>query len=353
MEGPLSLIILLPSYKGVLVGINWLVIHMHKLVIIAGPTAIGKSAVAVETAALIGGEIISADSVQVYQGMDIGTAKIRPQEMYASNGEHIPHHLLSILPPDGKFSVADFKNRVEELIPQIAAKGKIPMLVGGTGLYIEAVIDPYRFTPVAVDEKLRQRLREEARQYGNEYLHRKLAQVDPVSAHKIHPNDLKRVVRALEVYYQTGVPISAAGQRAPGRKGGNYRLCYLGMEAEREYLYDRINRRVDEMIADGLIEETKALLEKGYHPELPSLQSLGYRHIVNYLQGNWSLADTVEWLKRDTRRFAKRQLTWFKRDERVKWYDIQTFPDKTLLAAEFAGVISRSIGDDVELGNYE
>ena len=336
-----------------MVGINWLVIHMDKLVIIAGPTAIGKSAVAVETAALIGGEIISADSVQVYQGMDIGTAKVRPEEMYASNGEYIPHHLLSILPPDGKFSVADFKNRVEKLIPQIAAKGKIPMLVGGTGLYIEAVIDPYKFTPMAADEKLRQQLREEAEEKGKEHLHHKLDRIDPVSAQKIHPNDVKRVIRALEVYYQTGVPISAAGKRAPGRKGGKYRLCYLGMEAGREYLYDRINRRVDEMIKDGLIEETKALLEKGYDPELPSLQSLGYRHVINYLQGNWSLTDTIEWLKRDTRRFAKRQLTWFKRDERVKWYDIQAFSDKTLMATEFAGVISRSIGDNVELGNNE
>lgn len=334
-----------------MVGINWLVTHMHKLVIITGPTAIGKSEVAVETAALIGGEIISADSAQVYQGMDIGTAKIKPHEMYASNGEYIPHHLLSILPPDSKFSVAEFKSLAEELIPKIAARGKIPMLVGGTGLYIEAVIDPYNFTPLPVDEELRHRLWDEAHEKGKIYLHNKLAQVDPVSAGKIHPNDVKRVVRALEVYYQTGAPISAAGKRAPGRKGDKYRLCYLGMEAERDYIYDRINRRVDLMIEKGLIEETKALLDKGYDPELPALQSLGYRHVINYLRGSWTLAETIEYLKRDTRRFAKRQLTWFKRDERIKWYNIQEFADKTLLAAEFAGVISRSIGGNVELGN--
>lgn len=316
---------------------------MYRLVIIAGPTAVGKTAVSVETAALIGGEIISADSVQVYQGMDIGTAKIRPREMYASNGEFVPHHLLSILTPDQRFSVADFKGRVEKLIPEIAARGKIPMLVGGSGLYIEAVIDPYRFTPLKVDEELRQRLRQEAAEKGTLHLHEKLSQVDPVSANKIHPNDLKRVIRALEVYYQTGVPISAAGQRAPGREQSKYRLCYLGLEAERDYLYDRINQRVDQMIAEGLIEETKALLAQGYHPDMPAMNSLGYRHMINYLQGVWSLAEAVELLKRDTRRFAKRQLTWFKRDQRIKWYNVQEFPDKKRLASEFASIISRSI----------
>lgn len=323
---------------------------MDSVAIIAGPTAIGKSAVAVEVAALLGAEIISADSVQVYQGMDIGTAKITPQEMFASNGKFIPHHLLSFLPPDARFSVADFRNQVEKLIPEIVSRGKLPMLVGGTGLYIEGAIDPYRFSPLEIDEDLRCRLREEARQRGKEYLHQKLAQVDPVSADKIHPNDLKRVIRALEVYYQTGIPISRSGQRAPGKYKSNYRLCYIGLEADREYIYQRINQRVDEMIAQGLIAEVENLLAKGYSPDLPSLQSLGYRQIICYLRGEYDLETAVHLIKRDTRRFAKRQLTWFKRDPRIIWFNVQHYQDKISLAAEIADVISRSIDDDVELG---
>lgn len=323
---------------------------MYSLAIITGPTAIGKSAVAVEVASLVDAEIISVDSVQVYQGMDIGTAKITHQEMFASNGKYIPHHLLSFLPPDARFSVADYKQKAERLIPEIVARGKLPMLVGGTGLYIEGVIDPYHFTPLEVNEDLRNQLKEEARQRGKEHLHQKLAQVDPVSAGKIHPNDLKRVIRALEVYYQTGVPISQSGQRAPGKAKSNYRLCYIGLEAEREYIYQRINKRVDEMIAQGFITEVQELLAKGYSPDLPSLQSLGYRHMVGYLQGEYDLETAVHLIKRDTRRFAKRQLTWFKKDPRIIWFNVQHYQDKKELAVEIAGVISRSIEGDVELG---
>lgn len=323
---------------------------MDSIAIIAGPTAIGKSAVAVEVAALVDGEIVSADSVQVYQGMNIGTAKITHQEMFASNGKFIPHHMLSFLPPDSRFSVADYKNQVEKLIPDIVSRNKLPMLVGGSGLYIEGVIDPYKFSPLAINEDLRNRLKEEARERGKEYLHQKLAQVDPVSADKIHPNDLKRVIRALEVYYQTGVPISQSGQRAPGKSKSNYHLCYIGLEADREYIYQRINQRVDDMIARGFITEVKNLLAKGYSPDLPSLQSLGYRQMIGYLQGEYDLETAVHLIKRDTRRFAKRQLTWFKRDPRIIWFNVQHYQDKKSLAAEIAGVISRSIEGDVELG---
>ncbi|HHY60699.1 MAG TPA: tRNA (adenosine(37)-N6)-dimethylallyltransferase MiaA [Clostridia bacterium] len=323
---------------------------MYSLAVIAGPTAVGKSAVAVEVAALIGGEIISADSAQVYRGMDIGTAKVTREEMYASDGQFIPHHLLSILPPDARFSVADFRERVDKLIPEIAARGKIPMLVGGTGLYIEGVIDPYQFSPLAFDADLRQKLTDEARRLGKAYLHRQLAEVDPVSASKIHPNDLKRVIRALEVYYLTGVPISQAGQRSPGRGESRYRLCYVGLTADRDYLYRRINQRVDAMMAQGFVEEVKALLHQGYSPELPALQSLGYRQIIGYLQGKYDLATAVNLIKRDTRRFAKRQLTWFRRDPRIIWFNVQHYADKNALAAEIAAVISRSITSNVELG---
>ncbi|HHW06507.1 MAG TPA: tRNA (adenosine(37)-N6)-dimethylallyltransferase MiaA [Clostridia bacterium] len=323
---------------------------MYNLAIIAGPTAVGKSAVAVEVAALIGGEIISADSAQVYRGMDIGTAKITHEEMFAANGEFIPHHLLSFLPPDARFSVADFRDRVDALIPGIAARGKIPILVGGTGLYIEGVIDPYKFSPLAFDAELRQKLMEESKRRGKDYLHRQLAQVDPAAAAKIHPNDLKRVIRALEVYSLTGVPISEAGQRAPGRAESRYHLCYIGLTAERTYLYERINQRVDKMMEEGFLEEVKALLDQGYSPDLPALQSLGYRQMIGYLRGEYDLETAVNLIKRDTRRFAKRQLTWFKRDPRIIWFNVQHFPDKSALAAEIAQVISRSIANNVELG---
>lgn len=320
----------------------------NKLVIIGGPTAVGKSAVGVELASLIGGEIISADSVQVYQGLDIGTGKITRQEMFASNGEFIPHHLLSILPPDKTFSVAEFKIKAQGLIAEISKRGKIPMLVGGTGLYIEGVIDPYKFIPLPVDDALRKRLRDRAEEKGGAHLHQKLSQVDPVYANKIHPNDLRRVIRGLEVFYQTGIPISRAGERSPGSSKSKYNLCYIGLEAERQFLYNRINKRVEQMIADGLIKEVEGLLAAGFSSELPALQSLGYRQIISYLRNQWDLPEAISMMKRQTRRYAKRQLTWFKKDSRIKWYDIQNYKCREDMVKEIALKISRSIVNNVE-----
>lgn len=324
---------------------------MHKLVVIAGPTAVGKSAIAVEVASLIGGEIISADSVQVYKGMDIGSAKVQSREMHASNGRFIPHHLLSILSPDSRFSVAEFRTKAQGLIPEIIQRNKVPILVGGSGLYIEAVIDPYQFTYLPVDDVLRANLRREAQEKGKEHLHQRLMEADPPSAKRIHPNDLKRVIRALEVFYQTGTPISQAGRRSPNREKSKYNLCYIGLEADRDYLYNCINQRVERMIANGLVKEVQGLLEAGFSPGLPALQSLGYRQIVGFLLGLYELSEAVDFLKRDTRRYAKRQLTWFKKDTRIQWYNIQNYSDHKQLAIEIAQVLSRSLGCNVELNS--
>ncbi|NLC38575.1 MAG: tRNA (adenosine(37)-N6)-dimethylallyltransferase MiaA, partial [Clostridia bacterium] len=263
---------------------------MQKLAIIAGPTAVGKSAVAIEVAALLNGEIISADSMQVYRKMNIGTAKLDQKEMIAENGEFIPHHLIDVVFPDEDFSVADFKREVEALIPLIIQKGKLPILVGGTGLYIESVIDPYEFAPMPVNEELRKSLRKEAQLKGPLYLHNRLREVDPISAEKLHPNDLRRVIRALEVYYQSGVPISHhAVSRKKKELLSRYLLSYIGLRCERSYLYERINRRVDKMMGKGLVQEVKGLLDEGYSPDLTSLQGLGYKQIIGYLQGHYDL----------------------------------------------------------------
>ncbi len=308
--------------------------QMYKLILIVGPTAIGKTAVAVEVASLVKGEIISADSVQIYKGLDIGSGKIAPHEAIATNGKLITHHLISVLSPKEEFNVAKFKGEVEKLIPMIVAKDKIPVLVGGTGLYVEAVIDPYSFPQIPSDDGLRQKLYNQALRNENGYLHSKLQTVDPVSAKKFHPNDLRRIIRALEVYYLTGKPISEAGNRAPGNKESKYDLKYFGLEAPRHFIYEQINSRVDKMINDGLIDEVKQLLNAGLDPKLPALQSLGYRQIIKALQGDYDMDDAINLIKRDTRRYAKRQLTWFKKDSRIIWYNIQEFRNVLRLAEE-------------------
>lgn len=317
---------------------------MNKLAIIAGPTAVGKSEVGVEVAALLKGEIISADSIQVYRKMDTGTAKLDKRDMIAEGGQFIPHHLVNVVFPDESFSVADFKREVETLIPRIIQRGKLPILVGGTGLYIESVIDPYEFTPLPVDEGLRKGLRKEAQVKGHVYLHSRLREVDPVSAEKLHPNDLRRVIRALEVYCQTGVPISNYSFRRKKEKyPPKYLLSYIGLRCDRSSLYQRINQRVDRMIEKGLVQEVKGLLDEGYSADLISLQGLGYKQIIGYLQGHYDLEEAVRLIKRDTRHYAKRQLTWFRRDQRIKWFDVLDYASKKELAQEIAAEIGRTI----------
>lgn len=306
-----------------------------------GPTAVGKSKVAVEVAGILDGEIISADSAQVYQGLDIGTAKLKPEEMYAANGKFIPHHLVNILPPDADFSVADFQREARQKIVEINARGKIPLLVGGSGLYVQAVVDPYYFPPLKKDRVLREKLWEEAKTRGNEYLYARLKVRDPLTARKVHPNDLKRIIRALEVSLLTQKPLSyfqANKQEAPA-----YRLAFVGLTLKRENLYARIEARVEKMLTAGLVQEVKGLIAQGYSPNLNALQNLGYKQIIGYLQGKYDFLETVRILKRDTRHFAKRQLTWFRRDPRIFWFQGENYPNFLELAQEIAAYASRTI----------
>ncbi|NYE58163.1 tRNA (adenosine(37)-N6)-dimethylallyltransferase MiaA [Carboxydothermus ferrireducens] len=286
----------------------------EKLIIIVGPTAVGKSALGIKVAKKINGEIISGDSMQVYKYMDIGTAKVLPEER-----EGVPHHLIDILEPFQKYSVALFQKEARRLIKEINARGKIPIIVGGTGLYIRSVIDPYDFTDFSFDPVFREKLEQAAKEKGSLYLHQMLEKIDPVAAQKIHSNDLRRIIRALEVYEHTGKPISYYWERGKQSKP-QYRLLYYGLTMDRALLYQRINERVDKMIEKGLIAEVKRLLQMGFK-ESTAMQALGYKEIVQYLEGKITLDEAIYLIKRDTRRFAKRQLTWFRRDPRIKWFD--------------------------------
>jgi tRNA dimethylallyltransferase len=321
-------------------------IEKEKLIVIVGPTAVGKTEIAVEVAADLDGEIISADSMQVYRGMDIGTAKIQEHEMISRNGKKIPHHLINILDPDEDFSVADFQVLARGLISEINARGKIPLLVGGTGLYVDAVINPYNFPELNTDYQLRKKLLEKAEKCGNETLYRELAAIDPDTANKLHPNDVRRIARALEIYYQTGKTISQ--MQKEGQNKAAYTLVMIGLFADRPFLYERINQRVDQMISKGLIEEVRELIQKGYSPKLKSMQGLGYRQIAAYLTGILTKEEAIYLLKRDTRHFAKRQFTWFKRDQRIKWFNVTDSPKKNICAEKITAYISRTMGNPVE-----
>lgn len=284
------------------------------LLVLVGPTAVGKTAISVAVARRLGAEIISGDSMQIYRGMDIGTAKITCAEMAG-----VPHHLLDVKNPDEDFSVADFQGRVDELIAAIAARRHLPMLVGGTGLYIRAVLQEYTFTDMETDHGLRERLARDEADHGPGYLHLRLRAVDPEAADRLHPNDLRRLVRALEVYERTGVPISATQTAAHGE--ARYDDLFIGLTMDREVLYRRIDARVDQMLHGGLVEEVRGLLRR-YSAYLPPMQAIGYREAALYLRGLLSWPEAADLIKRNTRRFAKRQFTWFRRDSRIRWIDV-------------------------------
>lgn len=298
------------------------------LIVLTGPTAVGKTELSIALAKAVNGEIISADSMQVYQYMDIGTAKIRPEEM-----QGIPHYLIDELAPDEEFNVVRFSRLAKQYMEKIYAKGKIPILVGGTGFYIQAVLYDIDFTENKEDTIFRKQLEELAKEQGEAILHQKLKQVDPVSAEKIHPNNVKRVIRALEYYEQTGEPISSHNERER-QKISPYHFAYFVLTNDRDLLYDRINKRVDSMLENGLVEEVRALLDKGYQKQMVSMQGLGYKEIIDYLEGRTTLSEAVSILKRDTRHFAKRQLTWFKREKEVIWMDKREYPSEEMLLAE-------------------
>ncbi|SHM75402.1 tRNA dimethylallyltransferase [Caldanaerovirga acetigignens] len=286
------------------------------LVAIVGPTAVGKTEVSIEVALKLDGEIISADSMQIYKYMDIGTAKPTLEER-----KGVPHHMVDIIYPDEEFSVAEFKALAEKFIADIHSRGKIPILTGGTGLYVNAVCYGYTFSSFDKDESLRRQLKVEAEKYGNEYLYSKLKQIDPKAAEKIHPNNLRRVIRALEVYIKTGVPFSHF-EELTKKRGSPYELLIFGLTRPREELYNRINMRVQKMIENGWVDEVKKLLAMGYTKELNSMQALGYREIIDYLEGRITLHEAIYLISRDTRRYAKRQYTWFRKDKNIIWFDV-------------------------------
>lgn len=283
----------------------------QRVIAILGPTATGKSACAIEVAKLLGGEIISGDSMLVYKEMNIGTAKPTADELAS-----VPHHLVDILPPEAKFSVVDFKQRCEALISEINARGKLPIIAGGTGLYIKAVLENYSFNEVDEDTELRQKLEREAAEKGPERLYELLQSLDPEAAAIIHPNNVRRVVRALESALKGGHVSQEISSEPP------YEALVFGLTMERGFLYERINQRVDIMLEAGLVEEVKALLTKGVSVECQSMQSIGYRQMVWYLKQGMPYEEAVDKLKQATRNFAKRQLTWYRKMPYIDWYEV-------------------------------
>lgn len=300
------------------------------IIIVAGPTACGKTDVSIELAKKVNGEIISADSMQVYKYMDIGTAKISKDEM-----QGIKHYLIDELYPDEEYSVAVFQSMAKRYMNEIFKKGKIPIIVGGTGFYINALLYDNEFTDIDKDDKLRARLYNIAKEKGNGYIHQLLREVDPEAAELIHQNNIKRVVRALEFFEQTNSKIS------DHNKEGKKRECKYNAEiailnTERDKLYQRINRRVDKMIHSGLVDEVKKLLDMNYSKNLVSMQGLGYKEIVKYLEGQTDFDAAVFELKKCTRHFAKRQLTWFSRQLDGQWYSTEDFENTIDLADRIA-----------------
>lgn len=292
---------------------------MKKLIVLTGPTAVGKTELSINLAKAVNGEIISADSIQVYKGMDIGSAKITPDEMQGIN-----HYLIDILEPAEEFNIHLFKTLTLKAMDEIYAKNKIPIIVGGTGFYIQSVIYDIDFCDTEADNSYRETLETIAKNKGNLYLHEMLRKVDNKSADAIHPNNVKRVIRALEYYNQTGQPISEHNT-VQKNNSSPYNFAYFVLNDKRELLYERINKRVDTMFENGLIQEVKELLNSGCNKDMVSMQGIGYKEVVEYLEGKLSLDETKELIKKNTRHFAKRQLTWFRREKEVNMININEF----------------------------
>ncbi len=290
-----------------------------KLIVIIGPTAVGKTALSVELAAAVDGEIISGDSMQFYKHMDIGTAKIRPQEMISESGKLIPHHLIDIIEPNQPFSVADFQKAATALVLDINRRGKTPVLAGGTGLYVSALVEGYTFVEaVGEDSEFRAAKQRQLETAGAASLLAELAAVDSEAAARIPAGDGKRLIRALEVYHLTGKTITEQSKKRPP----DWDITLIGLNRDREQLYDRINRRVLQMLEDGFEDEVRKLLAMGYGSDLKPMQGLGYKQLCSYLAGEISRDEAISLIQRDTRRFAKRQLTWWRRKEGVHWFDL-------------------------------
>lgn len=306
------------------------------IVVLVGPTAVGKTAASIALAQQLNGEIISGDSMQIYRGLDIGTAKITPEEM-----QGVPHHLIDIRNADESFSAADFKTEADKAIEDIHQRGKLPIIVGGTGFYVNSLIYEYHFGEAVTDEAYREELQSFVDINGKDALHQRLAAIDEVTAARLHANDVKRVMRALEVYHVTGKPLSALDNQV-NKQVLRYPTVYMGLGMERSHLYERINQRVDLMMEQGLLTETMNALGKGVSPQAQSMTSLGYRQIIQYLQGEISLEKAVELIKRDTRHFAKRQLTWFRHDPNLIWV-MKDGKTETEVEAELLANIKQTI----------
>lgn len=309
------------------------------LIILTGPTAAGKTALSLGLAKALNGEIISADSMQVYRHMDIGSAKLMPEDR-----EGIPHHLIDILEPEEAFNVVLFQKLAREAVADILSRGRLPILVGGTGFYIQALLYDVDFTETREDGAFRGAMEALAKRCGPEALHERLRQVDPEAAAQIHANNVKRTIRALEYFDRTGQKISAHNE-AERQKRAAYRFRYFVLTQEREQLYARIDRRVDEMMAQGLLEEVQDLRQRGLQPGMVSMQGLGYKELLAYLDGSCDLEQAVSLIKRNTRHFAKRQLTWFRRERDVIWVDRGCFADETEIL-RFLTARSEEILDD-------
>lgn len=300
-----------------------------RVVVIVGPTAVGKTEVALELVCSIGGEIISADSMAVYVGMDIGTAKPT-----GSQRRRARFHLIDVADPGKPFSVGEYQRLAVEAIEDVVQRNPPAVVVGGSGLYVRAAVDGLDLAIPARDDKLRAKLAEEARQFGSARLHDRLRQVDPLSADRIHPNNLKRIIRAIEIYELTGVAASELFERDAKRERRYPDAQWFGLTMNRAALCERIDKRVDEMVAAGLIDEVASLLERGIDPSMPSMQGLGYKEIAAYLRGDCGRDEAISLLKLHTRQFAKRQYTWFRADGRVRWIDVTG-----MAAEEVSGII--------------
>lgn len=285
------------------------------MIILAGPTAVGKTAASIRLAKAVGGEIISADSMQVYRHMDIGSAKIRPEEM-----EGVPHYLVDVLEPEEDFNVVRFQQMAKAAAEEIYARGRIPIAAGGTGFYIQALLYDIDFTENDGDSSFRRELEKTAEEKGGEYLHALLQEADPEAALQIHPHNIKRMIRALEFHHQTGGKISEHNE-TEREKESPYNFAYFVLTDDRSRLYDRIDRRVDLMMEEGLLDEVRFLKERGVRRDSTAMQGLGYKELYAFLDGKYPLEEAVRIIKRDTRHFAKRQLTWFKRERDVIWAD--------------------------------
>lgn len=302
------------------------------LIVLTGPTAVGKTKLSIALAKAVGGEIISADSMQVYRSMDIGSAKIRPEEM-----EGVPHYLVDVLEPDEEFHIVKFQEMAKEAMEQIYANGHIPILVGGTGFYIQAIVKDIDFTENEEKPEVRAKWERFAAEHGAEALHEELKQTDPKSAEAIPAGNVKRVIRALEFFELSGRPISEHNEEQKA-KGSPYNFAYFVLNDHRELLYERIEKRIDEMLEEGLVAEVEGLRNRGFNRTMVSMQGLGYKEILDYLDGKLTLEEAVYILKRDTRHFAKRQLTWFRREPEVTWvnkYDYD-YENEKILAAMLA-----------------